>query len=99
MARVSNPFAMSCVLSTVGLLALVANSLVIVRWGRRRVMMMTGLILCGFLQLIMAVVYDKNPGTVETGKVIIGLTTIYISSYNVRKTQEFPTHAAALAIG
>ena len=83
MARVPNPFAMSCVLSTVGLIALVANSLIIVRYGRRRVLLTTGLFFCGILQLIIAVVYDKNPGTVQTGKVIVGLSTFYISSYNV----------------
>ncbi|RYP29729.1 hypothetical protein DL767_006604 [Monosporascus sp. MG133] len=82
MARVPNPFAMSCVFSTVGLMALVANSLIIVRYGRRRVLLMSGLITCGILQLIIAVVYDQNPGTTQTGKVIIGLSTIYISSYN-----------------
>ncbi|RYO94698.1 hypothetical protein DL766_005981 [Monosporascus sp. MC13-8B] len=82
MARVPNPFAMSCVFSTVGLLALVANSLIIVRYGRRRVLLMSGLITCGILQLIIAVIYDQNPGTTQTGKVIIGLSTIYISSYN-----------------
>ncbi|RYP13884.1 hypothetical protein DL765_006672 [Monosporascus sp. GIB2] len=82
MARVPNPFAMSCVFSTVGLLALVANSLIIVRYGRRRVLLMSGLITCGILQLIIAVVYDQNPGTTQTGRVIIGLSTIYISSYN-----------------
>ncbi|RYP45268.1 hypothetical protein DL768_008384 [Monosporascus sp. mg162] len=27
-------------------------------------------------------VYDQNPGTTQTGKVIIGLSTMYISSYN-----------------
>lgn len=84
MAKVSNPFAMSCVLSAVGLAALVANSLIIVRYGRRRVLLTNGLIICGVLQLIIAIAYDKNPGTIDTGKVIIGLTTIYISAYNVR---------------
>ncbi|RYP77498.1 hypothetical protein DL771_001071 [Monosporascus sp. 5C6A] len=82
MARVPNPFAMSCVFSTVGLMALVANSLIIVRYGRRRVLLMSGLITCGILQLIIAIVYDQNPGTAQTGKVIIGLSTMYISSYN-----------------
>ncbi len=79
---------MSCVISTVGLVALVANSLIIVRYGRRRVLLINGLIICGILQLIIAVVYDKNPGTIQTGKVIIGLTTLYISSYNVRITHD-----------
>ena len=63
MAKVADPFGMSCVLSTIGLLALIINSLFVVRYGRRRVLLMTGLLVCGVLQLIIAVVYDKNPGT------------------------------------
>jgi len=45
---------------------------------------MTGLLVCGVLQLIIAVVYDKNPGTKSTGRVIVALTSLYMFSYNVR---------------
>ncbi|RDL29893.1 MFS general substrate transporter [Venustampulla echinocandica] len=82
MAKVADPFAMSCVLSTIGLLALVMNSLVVVRYGRRRVMLMSGLTLCGILQLIIAITYDKNPGTKVTGKVLVALSCLYMMSYN-----------------
>ncbi|MAD85009.1 MAG: hypothetical protein CL912_18780 [Deltaproteobacteria bacterium] len=84
MAKVADPFGMSCVLSTIGLLALIINSLFVVRYGRRRVLLMTGLLVCGVLQLIIAVVYDKNPGTKSTGRVIVALTSLYMFSYNVR---------------
>ncbi len=83
MARVKDPFAMSCVLSTIGLIALVMNSLIVVRYGRRRVLLMTGLITCGVLQLIIAVTYDKHPGAPSTGKVLVALSCLYMMSYNV----------------
>ena len=83
MARVPDPFAMSCVLSTMGILAIFVNALVVVRYGQRRVMLMSGLVLCGLLQLIVAVVYDKDPGALVTGKVLVALSCLYIMSYNV----------------
>lgn len=83
MAKVSNPFAMTNVLSTIGLIAIITNSLIIVKYGRRRVLLMTGLILCGILQLIVAITYDKKPGTKTTGTVIVALSSLYMFSYNV----------------
>ncbi|EHL02661.1 putative High-affinity glucose transporter RGT2 [Glarea lozoyensis 74030] len=82
MAKVSNPFGMSCVLSTLGLLALAINSLIVVRYGRRRVLLMSGLVTCGILQLIIAITYHKNPGTKKTGKVLVALSCLYMMSYN-----------------
>lgn len=86
MAKVSNPFGMTCVLSAVGLTAIMVNSLIVVRYGRRRVLILTGLVTCGFLQLIIAVVYDKKPGNIITGRVIVALTSLYMFSYNVSLT-------------
>ena len=83
MANVDDPFAMSNVLSTIGLVSIIANSFIVVRWGRRRRMLMSGLIGCAILQLIVAVVYDKNPGTPTTGKVLVALSCLYMMSYNV----------------
>ncbi|CAI6333737.1 unnamed protein product [Periconia digitata] len=82
MSRVNNPFAMSNVLSTIGIIAILANTLIIVKFGRRRVLLMTGLLLCGILQLIIALVYLKNPGTKQTGMIIVALSCIYMFSYN-----------------
>ncbi|KAI1472161.1 general substrate transporter [Daldinia caldariorum] len=82
MAKVANPFAMGCVLSAIGLLAIVLNSLIVVRYGRRRVLLMYGLGTCGILQLIVAVVYDKNPGATATGQVLVALSCLYMMSYN-----------------
>ncbi|PSN70689.1 monosaccharide transporter-like protein [Corynespora cassiicola Philippines] len=82
MAKVSDPFAMSNVLSCIGIIAIIANSLIIIKFGNRRVLLMTGLLLCAVLQLIIAIVYDKNPGTKSTGTVIVALSCIYMFSYN-----------------
>ncbi|KIX07384.1 uncharacterized protein Z518_02037 [Rhinocladiella mackenziei CBS 650.93] len=82
MAHVSNAFGMSCVLSTMGLLAILINSVIVVRYGRRRVLLMSGLVVCGVLQLIIAITYDKNPGTKTTGKVLVALACLYMMSYN-----------------
>jgi MFS family permease len=86
MAKVGSPFAMSCVLSAVGLVALIINACIVVRFGRRRVLTMNGLIICGFLQLIVAVVYDKKPGQISTGQVLVALSCLYMMSYNVSPT-------------
>lgn len=82
MAKVSNPFGMSNILSCIGIIAILANSLIIVKFGRRRVLLMTGLILCGCLQLIIACVYHAQPGTKSTGVIIVALSCLYMFSYN-----------------
>lgn len=43
---------------------------------------MTGLCVCGILQLIIAIVYHKAPNAKSTGKITVGLTAIYMFSYN-----------------
>ncbi|EOA88554.1 hypothetical protein ACJQWK_02089 [Exserohilum turcicum] len=82
MAKVADPFAMSNVLSAISIVAFIANSLIVVRYGNRRVLLMTGLLVCGLLQLIIAVVFHKKPNAKSTGKVTVGLTAIYMFSYN-----------------
>lgn len=83
MAQVEDPFAMSNVLSTAGLVAIMINALIVVRYGRRRVLLTSGLLISGFFQLIIAIVYDKNPGEMVTGKVLVALSCLYMTSYNV----------------
>ncbi|KAH7002495.1 general substrate transporter [Ilyonectria destructans] len=82
MAQVEDPFAMSNVLSTAGLVAIMINALIVVRYGRRRVLLTSGLLISGFFQLIIAIVYDKNPGEMVTGKVLVALSCLYMTSYN-----------------
>jgi len=82
MAKVTDPFAMSNVLSSISIIAFIANSFIVVRYGNRRVLLMTGLLVCGILQLIIATVYHQAPNAKSTGKVTVGLTAIYMFSYN-----------------
>jgi hypothetical protein len=65
-----------------GIVAILFNSAIVVRFGRRRVILMTGLAVCGCLQLIIAVVYDKLGRTKLTGDVLVALTCLYMMSYN-----------------
>lgn len=74
---------MTNVMSTAGLVAIVINAFIVVRYGRRRVLITTGLILCGICQLIMAVVYDKHPGTISTGRALVGMSSLYMFFFNV----------------
>ncbi|KAH3913600.1 hypothetical protein HBH56_105240 [Parastagonospora nodorum] len=82
MAKVGSPFMNSCILVAVGVVAISVNSCVISKIGRRRVFLMTGLTICGLCQLAVAAVYHVSPGTVSTGKAIIGLSVVYICGYN-----------------
>lgn len=82
MADVGDAFTNSCILTGVGVAGLIMSNLVITRWGYRRPMMMAGFALCGLAQLIIAVLYTVEPGTEKTGKVIVGVSVIYIVAYN-----------------
>ena len=52
MAGVGKPFENAVVLVAVGVIAIIINTLVITRFGRRRVFLTVGLILCGIVQLV-----------------------------------------------
>ncbi len=82
MAKVGSPFENSCILVAVGVLAILINSAVITRYGRRRVFLTIGMTVCGISQLIVAVVYDKQGAGTATGKVIVGVSVVYIVGYN-----------------
>lgn len=82
MANVGNAFENSCILTAIGVVAILINIAVITRIGRRRLFLTVGLILCGFSQLIVAIVYTVNPGTLGTGKAIVALSVIFIFAYN-----------------
>lgn len=86
MANVGNAFENSCILTALGVVAIMANIAVITRLGRRRVFLITGLLICGFSQLIIAVIYTVHPGTQSTGKATVGLSIIFILGYNVSKS-------------
>lgn len=85
MAKVANPFAMTCVLSAVGLVALIINACIITKFGRRRVLISNGLVICGVLQLAVALTYQFKPGQKSTGTVLVALSCLYMMSYNVSR--------------
>jgi MFS transporter, SP family, sugar:H+ symporter len=85
MANIGNSFQNSCILVSVGVVAILINSAVVTRFGRRRVFLVCGLLLCGLTQLLTAVIYTVSPGTEATGRGIVGLAVIYILGYNVSK--------------
>ena len=82
MAGVGDPFTMSVVLVCVGVIAVILNTIVITRFGRRRIFLVTGLTLCGLVQLILAAVYDARPTATSTLNLIVGLSVLYILAYN-----------------
>ncbi|KAK0384884.1 hypothetical protein NLU13_7362 [Sarocladium strictum] len=82
MAKVSDPFAMSNVLSMAAMVAIITNAFVVVRWGRRRRFLLNGLLISGCFQLIIAVTYQQNPGSPSTGKVLVALSCLYMVAYN-----------------
>jgi hypothetical protein len=82
MANVGNAFENSCILTALGVVAILINIAVITRIGRRRLFLTVGLIICGFSQLIIAIVYNVRPGTQPTGRAIVGLSVIFIFAYN-----------------
>lgn len=83
MAGVGKPFQNTCILVAVGVVAILINSAVITKYGRRRVFLITGLLLCGLFQLIVAAAYTAKPGTKATGNVIVSMTVLYVVAYNV----------------
>ncbi|KAI1383744.1 putative maltose permease [Hypoxylon trugodes] len=82
MANVGNAFENSCILTGVGVAALLATALIITKFGRRRLMMLTGFLLCGISQLVMAIVYTVQPNTESSGKALVGMSVLYIIAYN-----------------
>ncbi|KAF4624301.1 hypothetical protein G7Y89_g13873 [Cudoniella acicularis] len=82
MAGIGSAFENTCILTGLGVFIILVNSAIITRWGRRRVFLMWGMIICGICQLIIAAVYTADPGTASTGKVVVGISVLYIVGYN-----------------
>ncbi|KAL2018419.1 hypothetical protein VTK56DRAFT_838 [Thermocarpiscus australiensis] len=82
MAGIGDAFENSCILTSLGVVAILINSALITHFGRRRVFLVTGLSLCGIAQLLTAVVYQVNPGAKSTGQAIVALAVVYILGYN-----------------
>lgn len=82
MADVGSPFPNACILVGVGVVAILINSCVVTKIGRRRVFLITGLCLCGLFQLIIAVIYTVAPTALGARHALVALTCLYIVSYN-----------------
>lgn len=82
MANIGSPFENTCIMAGVGSFVLIVNSLIITKYGRRRVFLGWGLVFCGLTQLIMAVVYTAFPGTMLAGKVTVGCSILNLVFYN-----------------
>lgn len=96
MAHIGKAFENACILNGVGVVAIIANSMAITKVGRRRVFLIVGLLICGLAQLLTAVIYNVHPGTVETGKGIVGLSVVYIVAYNVWALLSFPSAGSSV---
>jgi MFS transporter, SP family, sugar:H+ symporter len=81
MADMSKPFLDSVILSVVGLVV-ITIAFFYVRWFGRRNILMIGMGVSAIAMLVEAAVYQHSPGTVPTGKVIVGMAVLYIIFYN-----------------
>lgn len=88
MAGITDAFQNACILTGIGVVAILINSAIITKFGRRRVFLISGLIVCGVSQLIIAVIYTVKPGTIPTGRAIVGFSIIYIVGYNVSDIED-----------
>ncbi|PNS21008.1 hypothetical protein CAC42_3345 [Sphaceloma murrayae] len=82
MANVGKPFENAVILTSIGVFAILVNSVVVTKFGRRRVFLMSGLLLCGLFQIIIAVIYTVRPNARGAAKSLVGLTCLYIVAYN-----------------
>ncbi|GAB1315359.1 Major facilitator-type transporter ecdD (Fragment) [Madurella fahalii] len=82
MAGIGNAFENACILISVAVVAILVNSALVTHFGRRRVFLISGMLLCGVAQLLTAVIYHVNPGAKSTGQAIVGLSVVYILGYN-----------------
>lgn len=83
MAGIGNAFESSCILISTGLVAVLVNCALVTHFGRRRVFLISGLLLCGVAQLLTAVIHHVNPGAKSTGHAVVGLSVVYIFGFNV----------------
>ncbi|EMC96383.1 hypothetical protein BAUCODRAFT_473149 [Baudoinia panamericana UAMH 10762] len=81
-AGIGKPFQNSVILVTVGVVAIIINTCVITRYGRRRLFLLVGLIFCAITMLILAAVYTAAPTSPTTLNLIVAMSVIYILSYN-----------------
>jgi MFS transporter, SP family, sugar:H+ symporter len=81
MADMSKPFLDSVILTVVGVIVITLAFFYVRYFGRRNILMV-GMFVEGIAMLVQACVYQHSPGTVSTGKVIVGMAVLYIIFYN-----------------
>lgn len=81
MADMSKPFLDSVILTVVGVIVITVAFFYVRYFGRRNILMV-GMFVEGIAMLVQACVYQHSPGTVSTGKVIVGMAVLYIIFYN-----------------
>ncbi|KAI0017855.1 MFS transporter [Xylariomycetidae sp. FL0641] len=79
-AAVKNPFGFSLLITCMGLLA-VFFSLAFVRYIDRRVIILTGVAVCGLAQLAQAVAWTVRPGSAEAGQVVMAFIALFTFFY------------------
>jgi len=83
MAGIGNPFENTCILNGVAIVAILLNCALITHYGRRRVMLTTGLVFCGITQLLIAAIYNARPGETSTSQAVVAFTVLYLFGFNV----------------
>jgi MFS family permease len=81
MADMSKPFLDSVILTVVGVVVITIAFFYVRYFGRRNILMV-GMFMEGIAMLVQACVYQHSPGTVSTGKVIVGMAVLYMIFYN-----------------
>ena len=83
MAGIATPFQQQVIAIAVALFAVILNCFIVTRFGRRRLFILVGLVVCGICLLIQAAVYDTAPFTTSTNNTIVAMTVIYLAVYNL----------------
>ncbi len=79
-AQVKQPFQYSILVTCTGLIG-VLTSFFFVRLIDRRTVMLVGISACAICQLVPAIAWTKNPGTEETGKVVVAFIALFTFFY------------------
>lgn len=77
-AGIGTPFQASVIMLAVGLVAILLNSAIITRFGYRRRMLITGMILCGLCQLLLGVLWDTRAVPLPSENTLNGLVAVTV---------------------
>jgi len=77
---VKKPFEYSVLVTCTGLLGVIF-SFFFVRLIDRRTVMLVGVVACGICQLVPAIAWTKDPGSENTGRVVVGFIALFTFFY------------------